>query len=258
MGNFKNIFAIAGKEMRGYFASPIGWIVLGLFAFIFGGFFVNYLSYFARMGMQAQFGGAPPQTNVNSMMIRPLFSNISVIILFMIPMMTMRAYSEEKRSGTIELLLTSPVTDLEITIGKFLGAVGMLASLLAVTALYMSVVFIWGEPEWKPVFIGYLGLLLLGASFVSIGLFISSLTKNQMVAGAGTFVVLLTLWIISWFSESAGPMAGGILNYLSVTEHLDDFAKGIIDTKHLIFYGSFITFGLFMTLRALDTERWKG
>lgn len=259
MGNtLKNVGAIAGKELRGYFASPIGWVILGLFAAIFAIFFNGYLDYFAKASMQGQFGGGAPTVNVNTMMIRPLFSNISVILLFMAPMMTMRAYAEEKRSGTIELLLTSPVTDVEITLGKFLGAMGLLAGVLLVTLVYMSVLFIWGNPEWKPVLTGYLGLLLLGGSFVAMGLFISSTTKNQMVAGAATFVCFLMLWIISWLSEGSGPTAGAILSYLSITEHLDDFAKGIIDTKHVIFYLSFISFGLFLTVRSLDTERWKG
>jgi len=256
--NFKNITAIAGKELRGYFASPIGWVVLGLFAFLFSFFFNGYLDWFAKQAMQAQFGGAPPQINVNTQMIRPLFSNISVILLFMMPLITMRTYSEEKRSGTIELLLTSPITDLEITLGKFLGAMGLFVGLMAVTFLYLGVLFIYGNPEWRPVATGYLGLLMLGGSFVAIGLFISSTTKNQMAAGAATFVCFLMLWIISWLSESSGPTTSAILTYLSITDHLDDFAKGIIDTKHVIFYLSLISFGLFMTLRSLDTERWRG
>jgi len=258
MPNFKNISAIAGKELRGYFVSPLGWVVLGLFAFVFSFFFNGYLDWFSKQAMQAQFGGGPPSMNVNSQMIRPLFSNISVILLFLMPMLTMRAYSEEKRSGTIELLLTSPVTDLEITLGKFLGAMGLFVAMMAVTFLYIGVLFIFGNPEWRPVVTGYLGLLLLGASFTAIGLFISSTTKNQMAAGAATFVCFLVLWIVGWLSESAGPTAGPVLTYLTITDHLDDFAKGIIDTKHLVYYGSLISFGLFMTLRSLDTERWKG
>jgi ABC-2 type transport system permease protein len=259
MGNtFKNIAAIAGKEIRGYFTSPLGWVILGLFGFMFSFFFYGYVDYCARASMQAQFGGGPPQMNINRDMIRPLFSNISVVLLFMAPMLTMRTYSEEKRSGTIELLLTSPVTDWEITFGKFFGAMGMFLGIVGVTMLYFSVLFIWGNPEVKPVLVGYLGLLLLGGSFVAIGLFISSLTKNQMVAGAATFVAFLTLWIVSWGADSSGPIMGKVLQYLSITEHLDDFAKGIIDTKHVIFYLSLISFGLFLTVRSLDTERWKG
>jgi ABC-2 type transport system permease protein len=228
----RNVLTITGKELRGYFASPIAWVMMGLFAIIFGWFFNVYLSFFMQDAMRSQFG-APPAMNVNERLIRPLLQNASVLVLFLLPMVTMRTYSEEKRSGTIELLLTSPVTDVEIIMGKFLGSVGLFAALLGVTLLYVSVLFGLGEPEWRPVLSGYLGLLLLGSCFLSAGLFISSTTKNQMVAGAATFVIALMFWIINWFSDSAGPTIGPILNYLSITQHFDDFSKGVIDTKHV-------------------------
>ena len=254
----RNISAIAGKELRGYFASPIAWVMMALFAILFGYFYTVYLTYFVRQGMQAQFGGGPPTQNVNMDMIRPLLSNASVLILFLLPMVTMRTYSEEKRSGTIELLLTSPLTDFEIVLGKFLGAIGLFAALLLVTALYLGMLFIFGNPELRPILSGYLGLFLLGSCFISAGLFISSTTKNQMVAGAATFVLALMFWIISWSADSAGPTAGAILNYLSITQHFEDFGKGIIDTTHLVFYFSFIAFWLFLTLKSVDSERWRG
>jgi ABC-2 type transport system permease protein len=191
-------------------------------------------------------------------MIRPLLQNASVLVLFLLPMITMKTYSEEKRSGTIELLLTSPVTDTEIIIGKFIGAMGLYLGLLVVTAIYVAMLFGLGSPEWRPILSGYLGLLLLGGCFVGLGLFISSTTKNQMMAGAATFVVALMFWIISWFADSAGTTAGAILNYLSITQHFDDFGKGVIDTKHIIYYLSFIGFTLFLTLKSVDTERWRG
>ena len=191
-------------------------------------------------------------------MIRPLLQNASVLVLFLLPMITMRTYAEEKRSGTIELLLTAPVTDVEIILGKFLGALGLFAGLLAVTVLYVALLFGLGDPEWRPVLAGYLGLLLLGGCFISLGLFISSTTKNQIVAGIATFVISLLFWIISWFSESSGPTVGPILSYLSITQHFEDFGKGVIDTKHVVFYLSFIAFGLFLTLKSVDSERWRG
>ena len=193
------------------------------------------------------------------MLIRPLLSNASVLVLFLLPMITMRTYSEEKRSGTIELLLTSPLTDLEIILGKFLGAHRAVCGDAGRDACRTSACCsITGNPEWRPLLSGYLGLLLLGGCFVAMGLFISSTTKNQMVAGAATFVVFLFFWIINWFSESAGPTFGPILSYLSITEHFDDFGKGVIDTKHVIFYLSFIAFGLFLSLKSVDSERWRG
>lgn len=181
-----------------------------------------------------------------------------MLVLFLLPMVTMRTYSEEKRSGTIELLLTSPLTDFEIIMGKFLGTVGLYLGLLAVTAVYIAIIFFYGHPEWRPVAVGYLGLVLLGGCFISLGLFLSSTTKNQMVAGAATFVIALLFWIVDWSAESAGPTMGPILSYLSITSHFDDFSKGIIDTKHVVFYLSFITFGLFLTLKSVDSERWRG
>jgi len=181
-----------------------------------------------------------------------------VIILFIMPMITMRTYSEEKRSGTIELLLTSPITDVEIILGKFFGAMGLYIAMLAVTLVYMAILFIFGNPEWKPLVAAYLGLLLMGGAFIALGLLISSTTNNQIVAGVISFVVFLLLWIVGWFGDSAGPVFGPLTSWLSITEHFDDFSKGIIDTKHVLYYLSLITFGLFLTAKSVDTERWRG
>jgi ABC-2 type transport system permease protein len=170
----------------------------------------------------------------------------------------MRTYSEEKRSGTIELLLTSPITDVQIILGKFLGAMLLYGAMLAVTLIHIGILFMFGDPEWKPIATGYLGLLLMGGCFLSLGLFISSLTKNQIVAAMATFAVFLMLWVISWISTFVGPTTQTVLQYLSLTEHFDDFAKGIIDTKHVIYYLSFMAFGLFLTAKSVDSERWRG
>ena len=252
----RNIMAIAGKELRSYFASPIAYILIGFFLLPFGVFFFLYLQNFVKQSLQmTQFGGA---MNINQQVVRYVLQNASVIILFIMPMITMRTYSEEKRSGTIELLLTSPITDMEIILGKFLGALGLYASILAVTLLYMGILFVYGNPEWRPLVAGYLGLLLMGAAFISIGLLISSMTNNQIVAGTITFVVFLLFWIIGWFADTAGPTIGPITSWLSITEHFDDFSKGIIDTKHVIYYLTLITFGLFLSAKSVDTERWRG
>ena len=254
----RNTLAIADKEVRSYFASPIAYIMLGFFALLFGWFFYLYLMAFVRQSEQMMQYGGSGGANINQMMIRGLFQNTAVIILFVMPMITMRTYSEEKRSGTIELLLTSPVTDLQIILGKFLGALALYAAMLLVTMLYMVILFRIGNPEWRPIAAGYLGLLLMGGCFLSAGLFISSLTRNQIVAGFLTFATFLMLWIINWIGESSGPTTRAIVSYLSITEHFDDFARGIIDTKHAIYYLSFITFGLFLTAKSVDSERWRG
>lgn len=252
----RNVLAIADKELRSYFASPIGYVLVGFFALLFGWFFYVYLGFFIRSSEQMQMGGGAP--NVNQHMISGLLQNAAVIILFALPMITMRTYAEEKRSGTIELLLTSPVTDMQIILGKFLGAMGLYTAMLAVTIVYIAILFLLGKPEWRPIATGYLGLLLMGGCFISVGLLISSLTKNQIVAGFMTFVVFLMLWVINWVGESSGPTTRAIVNYLSVTEHFNDFARGILDTKHIIYYLSFITFGLFLTAKSVDSERWRG
>ncbi|MGE0042910.1 MAG: ABC transporter permease subunit [Vicinamibacterales bacterium] len=253
----RNVLTIGGKELRSYFASPTGYIVIGFFALLYGYFFYALLAFFERQSMQMMQMG--PQTmNVNQMLIGPLLMNASVIALFVLPMITMRTYAEEKRSGTIELLLTSPVTDWQIILGKFFGAMGLYAAMLAVTLIHIGVLFLYGNPEWKPIATGYLGLLLMGGCFISVGLLISSATKNQIVAGMVTFAVFLLLWVINWIGSFVGPTAQAVLQYLSITDHLDDFAKGVIDTKHLVYYVSFIAFGLFLTAKSVDTERWRG
>jgi ABC-2 type transport system permease protein len=254
-----NILAIAHKELKGYFASPVAYVVIGFSAILFGWFFINLLYYFDRTQMQAGGGFQGPQTiNVNEIMISPLFLNVSVILLFTLPLITMRTYAEEKRSGTIELLLTSPLTDLQIVIGKFLGGLVLYVAMLAVTLVHMAFLFAYGNPEWRPIATGYLGLLLMGGCFLSLGLFVSSLTRNQIIAGMVTFAVFLMFWVINWIATFMGPTPQAVLNYLSITEHLNDFARGVIDTKHLVYYLSFIAFSLFLTVRAVDSERWRG
>jgi ABC-2 type transport system permease protein len=253
----RNILAIAGKELRGYFASPIAYIVLGLFALVFGWFFYVPLAFFNRSSMQMQMGG---NMNIAQMLIAPMFTNATVVMLFLLPAITMRTYSEEKRSGTIELLLTSPITDTQIILGKFIGAMGLYATMLALTLIHIAIVFLFTDPnpDWKPIATAYLGLLLMGGCFISVGLLISSLTKNQVVAAVATFVVFLMLWVINWIGTFVGPTTQAVLAHLSLTEHFDDFAKGIIDTKHVIYYLSFMAFGLFLTAKSVDSERWRG
>ena len=254
-----NVLAIAHKELKGYFASPVAYVVIGFSAILFGWFFINLLYYFDRTQMQAGSGFQGPQAiNVNEIMISPLFLNVSVILLFTLPLITMRTYAEEKRSGTMELLLTSPLTDLQIVMGKFLGGLVLYGAMLAVTLVHMAILFVYGNPEWRPIATGYLGLILMGACFLSLGLFVSSLTRNQIIAGMVTFAVFLMFWVVNWIATFMGPTSQAVLNYLSITEHLNDFARGVIDTKHVVYYLSFIAFSLFLTVRAVDSERWRG
>ena len=253
----RNILAIAQREQNAYFSSPIAYVLIGFFALLFGWFFYVPLAFFEQQSMQMGMNPTQP-LNINQMLVGPTLMNTTVIMLFLFPLITMRTYSEEKRSGTIELLLTSPITDVQIILGKFLGAMLLYAAMLAVTTIHIAILFIYGNPEWKPIVTGYLGLLLMGGCFLSLGLFISSLTKNQIVAAMATFAVFLMLWIINWIGTFVGPTTQSVLAHLSLTEHFDDFAKGIIDTKHVIYYLSFMAFGLFLTAKSVDSERWRG
>jgi ABC-2 type transport system permease protein len=253
-----NILAIAHKELKGYFASPIAYIVLGFFALLFGYFYYSMVVIFNANSMQMAGMGGGPALNVNDQLVRPVFLNMSVVLLFVLPMVTMRTYSEEKRSGTIELLLTAPLTDVQIIMGKFFGAMALYVAMLALTLVHVGVLFALGNPEWRPIATAYLGILLMGGCFVALGLLISSLTKNQIVAGMVTFAVFLMLWVVNWVAQFTSPTTQAVLNYLSITDHLDDFTRGIIDTKHLVYYLSFIAFGLFLTARSVDSERWRG
>ena len=255
-----NILAIAEKEIRSYFASPIAYVVVGFFAILFGYFYIVSLSFIVNLSMQSgMFGMQGPQTiNINEFMVRPLMANTAVILLFVLPVVTARAYAEEKRSGTIELLLTSPLTDVQIILGKFLGALALLGLMLAVTSVHLGILFWYGEPELGPILAGYLGLLLMGAAFIALGLLISSTTRNQVVAGMITFAVLLLFWVISWMAEGATSTTQQVVAYLSILDHFDDFSKGVVDTTDLVYYLSFIGFGLFLTAKSVDSERWRG
>lgn len=254
----RNILAIAQKELKSYFASPIAYVVIGLFALLYGYFFAVMLNYFIRAGLTANPMMGPQTLNINQDMLRPVLQNVTILLLFVLPAITMRTYSEERRSGTIELLLTSPLTDLEIILGKFFGALGLYSVMIGVTLVHTALLFWLGTPEWKPVLTAYLGLLLLGGSFISIGLFISTLTTNQIVAYITTFAVFLMLWVISWIGSFSSGVFTDVTAYLSIIEHFDDFTKGVIDTSHVIYYLSLITFGIFLTAKSVDTERWRG
>jgi ABC-2 type transport system permease protein len=254
-----NILAIANKELRSYFASPIAYAVVGFFALAFGIWFILYLRDFSMQSMRFGQMGMGGTVNINQMMIRPLIWFVSTLGLIMLPMVTMRCYAEEKRSGTIELLLTSPVTDWHIILGKFFGALGLYGAMLLITLPSMAILFWYGNPDWKPLATAYLGLLLLGASFIAYGLLISSTTKNQVVAAVLTFVLLLMLMAVRSFRDfGLGPVLGSVVTALSIFDPFDDFSKGVIDTKQIVYYLSLITFGLFLTSRSVDSERWRG
>jgi ABC-2 type transport system permease protein len=253
----KNVWIIFQKELKSYFSSPIAYLLMAIFAVIFGFFFYSATAFFVMRGMEAQMMGRGQPMDVNEWVIRPLLSNASVIALFLIPMITMRLYAEEKRSGTMELLLTSPVRDIEIILGKFLASLVMFACVIGVSAVDLAALFAYGKPDWKPILVGYLGLLLQGGALIAIGTFISTTTKNQIIAGGATFAVCLMLWVLDWVSSYEQAAWAKVVSYLSVVQHFEPFSKGVIDTKDVIFFVSMIFFGLFLTARSMESLRWR-
>jgi len=252
----KNIWIICRKELKSYFASPIAYGLMAFFAAISGYFFYVITAVFVQRGIQSQMMGQSFPMDVNEWVVRGFLSNVSVIGLFLIPMITMRLFAEEKRTGTIELLVTSPVKDIEVIIGKWLAAVILYAAILLISALNLAILFLYGKPDWKPILVGYLGLLLLGGALLAIGTFISTTTKNQIIAGTATFAVCLLLWVFDWVSYETTTWAK-VMSYLSVVAHFEPFSKGVLDSKDIIFYLSMIFFGLFLTARSLESLRWR-
>lgn len=254
----KNVWFLTKKELKAYFASPIAYAVIAVFMLLVGFFFYSLVWWFNSQSMQmAQNPYYAQQININQMVYSPLFHNISIILLLMLPLLTMRLFAEEKRIGTEELLFTSPVSVNQIILGKYLASLIVLTAMLLLTGVLSAFAFAWGNPETAPVLVGYLGLYLMGAAFIAVGIFFSSLTENQVVSAILTFGALLLFWILSWAASSAGGMWKGILNYLSFFQHFDDMTRGILDTADIVYYLSFSFFGLFLTHAVIQSRRWR-
>jgi ABC-2 type transport system permease protein len=251
-----HILLISKKELKSYFASPIAYLLMAFFGLLFGFAFFTATRDFVRFSFQAQMQGGQPMS-VNDQIIRPLLGFASTIALFLVPMITMRLIAEEKRTGTIELLMTSPVKDYEIILGKWLGGMLLYAAILGMSILNIAMLFAWGKPDLRPVLVGYLGLLLQGGCLLAIGTFISATTRNQIIAGGVTFFVCLLLWLLSWFTAFDSGAMNSVINYLSIVTHMENFQKGVIDSKDVVFYLSMIFFALFMTSRAMESLRWR-
>lgn len=260
MGNA--FLAVMKRELKSYFYSPVAYALTGVFTALTGYFFYSGMVFYGmasfEMSRMAQFAG-PQELNVNEFILRPLFGNMAVILLLISPLITMRLFSEEKKSGSIEMLFTWPIRDIELTLGKYFAALLLLVSLLAPTLIYMG--FIWyhdASINWGVVFAGYLGLFLLGSAFIALGVFVSTLTENQIISSAISFGSLLMFWALAWsVGDSTGPLAE-TLKYLSIFERLDTFAKGVVDTKDIVYYLSFIFVFIFLTLRSLESRKWRG
>lgn len=256
----RNVLTIIGKELRSYFVSPIAYVVLTGFLLLGGWFFFNLLSRFnLLLTLYTQFQGpaATERLNLNDFVIAPLMHNLSIVLVILIPMITMRAYAEEKKSGTYELLLTSPLRTGEIVLGKFFASCIFVFIMIGLTSIYPAILLAFGNPEIGVMAAGYLGLLLLAIAFVAVGLLTSSFTENQIIAAVSGLVATLLLYIIGWPADTAGEVLGPLLRYLSVTEHFAEMVKGLIDTRGLVYFTSLIAFALFLTQRSVESLRWR-
>ena len=254
----KNSWIIAKRDLGSFFNSPIFYVITTVFLIIYSYIFVNILSFFSMQSMQSgqlqQMGVA---LNVNEMVIEPSFQNMAVVLLLIIPIVTMRSFAEEKKSKTFRLLLSSPVHLKEIILGKFLACMIVITLMVLISSYSIGFLFMIGEPDVGPVLTGYLGILLTAGCYVSVGIFASSLTENQIVAAVITFGFSLFMWVIGWGAQTANSTTGQVLEYLSIIEHMDRFLKGMIETSDLAYYLSFIIFGLFLCYRTLDSNRWR-
>lgn len=254
----KNTWAICKREIKTYFTSPIAYVVGTVFLILVGFFFYSLIWWFNSQSIQmARNPSYFQQLNINQMVYSPLFHNMSIILLLMLPLLTMRLFSEEKKTNTDELLYTSPISISQIILGKYFASLFVLLAILLVSGFLSIFTFAYGNPEVPPILSGYLGLFLMGAAFMAVGIFFSSLTENQIVAAMLTFGTLLLFWVLNWASYSAAGFWKDVLNYLSFFQHFDDLTKGIIDTTDLVYYLSFSFLGLFLTHSVIQSRRWR-
>jgi ABC-2 type transport system permease protein len=252
------VIALYRRELSYYFQSPVAYAVITLFLLLSGYFFYNLLGYFNLESMRSM--QSPMQSRMLSLtasVMAPLFANMSSVLLLMLPLITMRLFAEERRSGSSELLFTYPVSDAQVILGKFLAAITVHAVMLVMTLPCPALLYYFATPETGAIASGYLGLFLMGVSFVAMGLFFSSLSDSQLVAGALTFGCALIFLVIGWIAPFVGSDAAAVLTQLSMVKHLDGMARGVIDTNDVVFYLNLTVFFLFLCARVLDSARWR-
>ena len=256
----RNVLAMAVKELQAYFHSPIAYLIMTVYTAICGFVFYSSMAFFAlqSLRMEAQGGMGAPPMSLNEYVIRPILGGVlTVVLLLLIPVITMRLYAEEKRSGTIELLLTSPITDMEIILGKYLGAMILFGVLEALTFLYFVVLFIYGNPNAKPLIANALGMLLYGGALMSLGMWFSAFTKNQIIAGSVGLAAFLLLYLLDWVSAYSQSAAGQVMSYIALTTHFENFSKGVIQLSDVVYYLSVIILGIFFTARSVEALKGR-
>jgi ABC-2 type transport system permease protein len=251
--------AIVAKELRSACVSPILYVVAAVFLLIFG-----VLSYIAVVNASTQairlmqIQGLAAGVNLNELVFRPTFYSTAIILLLILPILTMRVFAEERKLKTFELLMTSPVGITEIVAGKFVAVFVIYTGMLALTGIVPVVLSLFNSFDWAPVLTGYLGLLLMGALFLSVGVFASALTENQIVAAFVSFGLLLLVWLMGALGSVVGDTPlGNTLSYLSFIEHYDRLVRGLVDTKDLVYFACGILLMLFLTHRVVESARWK-
>jgi ABC-2 type transport system permease protein len=257
----RNVISIMKREVRSFFVSPIAYFIITGFVLLSGYFFFAYLGTFNTYLLQIQ---AMPFSdralpNLNEFVVQGLLQTMIVVLVFLVPLLTMRIFAEEKHSGTFELLVTSPLSVSEMVIGKFLGVGAVIFIMIALLAVFPALLIIFGDPapEIGPILSGLLGVLLCALAFTSIGMAVSCFTENQVVAGVSSMVTLLLLYVIQAAAQSAGGTFETVLNYLSPIMQLRDLLQGVISLKSIIYFLSLITLGLFLSQRALEAQRWR-
>lgn len=246
---FVNFWAVLNKELRSYFLSPFIYLISAVFLLLSGYYFYSDLVFYVQFG----FG-----MNIMENFWQLMFTDLRLVIMLTVPFLTMRLFAEEKRLGTIELLLTYPMRDTDLFWGKFVACAIATLFMLSFTLVYPVLMFVLQPFDWTLVLPGYVGLVLLALSFIACGLFISSLTDNTVVAGLGSLGTLLFFWILSW---NDGATQFGLISTIasvSMVTHFQSFARGLIDSKEITFFLLFIIFFSFLTLRSLETRHWKG
>jgi len=244
------------RELKSFFYSPIAYVVLTIFLIITGYFFFVMMAGLSRYSSQMM-QNPMAQINITEMIIRPLFGNMTFILMLIMPILTMRLFAEEKKSGTFELITTYPIKDIDLVIGKVLACSGVFLAMLLCTGLYPVFMFSYSSPDPGVLGSAYLGLLLMGIAFIALGTFISSLTENQIVAAVMTFGASLLFWIIGWISQVSEGVFSKFLTQISLLSHYENFSKGVIDLSDIIFYLSFSAFWIFLTLRSLESKKWR-
>lgn len=264
----KHVGTIASRELRSLFVSPVAYAVITLFVLLAGFFFLSSLlqfeEYILRL-QQFQYFDQMKDLNLNDHVIAPFVGVMSVVLLFLVPGITMGLFAAEKANHTDELLLTSPLTIWEIVLGKYLAAAAFVTILVLLVALYPAVLLLYGDPEIKKTMAALAGLWLVGLAYAAIGAFASSLTRNQIIAFAFSFVLLLILWMLSFLADlgAAGGAIGSatgmsdFLRWLSTAEHFEGFVKGLVDTADLAYFGVLIGTALLLTKFAVESVRWR-